>query len=227
MNTEDRDTKARGHRYRRVRGPDHAADALGRGPGRRFVGAVQDHRELLAAVAGQQVAVPAGVRDRPRGRAQHVVAGLVAAPVVDRLEVVEVDDGERERQAGGDRLGDPLVEPAPVATPVKPSAWACALIRSTRTVRPSASAACPTACSAVLTMRRSTRCDRRCEEPLGCSTTSAPVTWSRTNGTTTRLRAPGRIALSQPSAAGSSRATSAVDRAARARARTPSGVTIR
>ena len=64
------------------------------------VGVGQHQAELLAAIAGDQVLVT-GVGDHHRGhRAQHRVTGHVAVAVVEVLEVVEVDHGERERRVG-------------------------------------------------------------------------------------------------------------------------------
>ncbi len=60
-------------------------------------GARHQHDELLAAGAHDDV-VRADVLDEQVGDAdQHLVADVVAEVVVDRLEVVEVDDREADR----------------------------------------------------------------------------------------------------------------------------------
>ena len=56
----------------------------------------QDHRELLAAVAGEVVRLARAAAQHVGDRAQHVVALLVADGVVDRLEVVEVHHQQAE-----------------------------------------------------------------------------------------------------------------------------------
>ena len=57
----------------------------------------QDEHELLAAVATEGVADADGLGDEARDLAQHRVAGGVAVRVVDRLEAVDVDEGDAER----------------------------------------------------------------------------------------------------------------------------------
>ena len=52
--------------------------------------------ELVAAQAGQRVALAQAGLQPPRGLHEQVVAGRVAQPVVDRLEVVEVEEEDRE-----------------------------------------------------------------------------------------------------------------------------------
>ena len=60
------------------------------------VGVGQDHEELLAAEARDDVLL-AHARAQPRGEpAQHVVARAVAVAVVERLEAVGVEDHDRE-----------------------------------------------------------------------------------------------------------------------------------
>src|SRR5581483_12469567 len=80
--------------------------------------AAEQHGELLAAVAGDDVA---GAQHRePRGhhRLQDAVARLVALLVVEDLEVVEVEHGDAERLAVAPAAGDAalqlLVPGAPV-----------------------------------------------------------------------------------------------------------------
>ena len=61
------------------------------------VGLGQDQHELLAAVAADHVAGPEVRGDRLGDPAQDDVARGVAVGVVDGLEVVDVDEGDRER----------------------------------------------------------------------------------------------------------------------------------
>ena len=62
-------------------------------------GVRQDHGQLVAAVAGGDVGGAARAADHLGHRLEHAVAELVAVGVVDRLEVVDVD--QRERRSGG------------------------------------------------------------------------------------------------------------------------------
>ena len=79
--------------------------------------AVEHHDELVAAEAGQQVA-GAQAAAQPVGHLlEQVVAGLVAEPVVDRLEPVEVAE-EQARRGPARRLGERLVEPLRGERPV-------------------------------------------------------------------------------------------------------------
>ncbi len=60
---------------------------------------VEDHEELLAAVARDDVAGPEARReDRPE-RAQDRVAGAMPVPLVERPEVIEVEQDGRHRTA--------------------------------------------------------------------------------------------------------------------------------
>jgi hypothetical protein len=69
--------------------------------------AVREHeRELLAAHPADEVI---GAQQRRRGRGdgrQDGVSGRVPVGVVDLLEVVDVDDAQRDRGAGADGSGD-------------------------------------------------------------------------------------------------------------------------
>ena len=56
----------------------------------------QQH-ELVAAVAGEQPRLALGAAQPPRDAPQQPVAGAVAERVVDELEVVEVDQQQRDR----------------------------------------------------------------------------------------------------------------------------------
>ena len=84
------------------------AQALGERRRARKVGLDEQHGELLAAEPRRDVdhahAFPQAVGEGP----QHLVPDLVAVPVVDALEVVEVGEDERERLAealGAAQLG--------------------------------------------------------------------------------------------------------------------------
>ena len=71
-------------------------DALAKALGDRHEGGslhvVEDHEELLAAVAGDHVAGPPGPGEALGRLAQNLVAHRMAVRVVDLLEVVEVED---------------------------------------------------------------------------------------------------------------------------------------
>ena len=76
---------------------DRVAAALGDRGGRRLVGAGEQQHELVAAVAGDLVVRAQLALQQARDAAQQLVAGGVAARVVDALEVVEVEDDGAER----------------------------------------------------------------------------------------------------------------------------------
>ena len=88
--------------------------------GHRRVGAQQDG-ELVAAQAGDRVAVAQSVRHPAGDLAQQRIAVLVAEGVVDVLELVEVDHQEPDRgprPVGLDEgAGQPLVQQGPVREP--------------------------------------------------------------------------------------------------------------
>ena len=58
--------------------------------------AVEDHGKLLAAVAGDGIALAQDPPQDTAGAAQNLVARLVAVGVVEPLELVQVDHGQRE-----------------------------------------------------------------------------------------------------------------------------------
>ena len=102
-----------------VAGLRRLAQALGeleRAPG---AGVGEDDGELVAAHAVGEVGAAARGPDRGGQRLQALVAGLVAVRVVDGLEVVDVDEHERQRHAGAGHdlqlARDVLVEGAVVA----------------------------------------------------------------------------------------------------------------
>ena len=83
-----------------------------------LVGLGHEQRELVAAQAGEDVLGAGDVAQRGGDRGEHDVAALVAERVVDRLEVVDVEQRERERplvaQRARELLAQALVEGAVV-----------------------------------------------------------------------------------------------------------------
>ena len=75
-----------------------------------LLGAGREDRELVAAEAGDGVLAAQRVAQALAADLQQLVAGRVAERVVDLLEVVEVDEGDDGGLAGGQRLGDALLE---------------------------------------------------------------------------------------------------------------------
>ncbi len=108
------DAGERGARHRRPR-------ALGGLPRLHPVGLRHEPRELLAAEAGEHVALADAGGQPQRRLPEHPVAGHVAVDVVDVLEVVEVEDGQGELPAvahGAGGLGQQaLLEHPPVHQP--------------------------------------------------------------------------------------------------------------
>ena len=91
----------------------HRAPDLGRDlHGARGIGVRQDQRELVAAVAEHLVGVAARRPKRPRNRGQQHVPRLVAAPVVEALEIVEVHDQQAERRSAVHRNLEVFLERA-------------------------------------------------------------------------------------------------------------------
>ena len=76
---------------------DEVAELLGEDRALLDVRLGQQEHELLAAVAADGVRASEVVLDRLGDAAQDDVAGGVAVRVVDRLEVVDVDEGDRQR----------------------------------------------------------------------------------------------------------------------------------
>jgi hypothetical protein len=111
-------------------GPHRLQDAPG-DPDRDLVagGLLEQGGELVAAQAGHGVLAPdAGLEPAGHGD-QEVVAGGVAELVVDRLEVVQVDEEQGQGRAGlgtaAQGVGHPFSEQGPVGQVVRPSsnAW--------------------------------------------------------------------------------------------------------
>ena len=102
------------HHHHPGAGADRAAEQLGGvGPLDRLDDAARDHfdvaavtdpgqqhRELVAAQPGDDVGGAQAALDAPRGPAQDLVADPVPDRVVDRLEVVEVDEQQGQIGAG-------------------------------------------------------------------------------------------------------------------------------
>src|SRR5690606_7315961 len=57
------------------------------------------HCELLATVAGEQILHPQRVRDRAGHLDQYLVARLMTVVIVERLEMVDVEQQQRQRLA--------------------------------------------------------------------------------------------------------------------------------
>ena len=76
---------------------DDAPELLGEDRALLDVRLGEDQHELLAAVPADHVGRPKVRGDRLGDAPQHVVAGRVAVGVVDGLEVVDVDEGHRQR----------------------------------------------------------------------------------------------------------------------------------
>ena len=73
--------------------------------------ALQDHPELVAAKAGSRIAGPDHGLELLRERLQRQIARVVTEPVVDALEVVQVDEQESGLAAGPLAGRDRVVEP--------------------------------------------------------------------------------------------------------------------
>ena len=70
---------------------DRLAQPFGDRAGRRHVGLRHDDGELLAAIAGREIGRPdRGLADHAGDRAQAFVAALMAVPVVEQLEMIDV-----------------------------------------------------------------------------------------------------------------------------------------
>ena len=78
---------------------------------------VDEHRELLAADPEDAFVGAHAAAEDDGDPAQDLVALLVAARVVQPLEVVEVEQDEAERVVARDRRLEPLLEGAPVRKP--------------------------------------------------------------------------------------------------------------
>ena len=93
------------------------ADPLGRGPGLLGAGPLEQDDELVPPDPSDEVTGADRVEEEAREAAQELVAGRVPDPVVDLLEVVEVDQEEGRGEAAlgpGDEPGEVLVDDAAV-----------------------------------------------------------------------------------------------------------------
>ena len=104
----ERDAGAAARSARQARGASASASAA-LAPGRSTQNSSPPSRPAVTSAS------PAGGgAQRVGGGAQHRVAGLVAARVVDRLEPVEVAEQQRGRLAARGELLEPLLDRAPV-----------------------------------------------------------------------------------------------------------------
>src|SRR5258707_5971410 len=92
----------------------------------RRVGTAQNHDELLASVAADDVRLPQFRMNGVDDGAQARIPGLMAERIVDLLEMIEIDEQERDRQAARPSSQASRVETldeigrAHVRTPVTP-----------------------------------------------------------------------------------------------------------
>jgi hypothetical protein len=77
----------------------------------------QQHRELLPAVAGQKIGLAELALPGRGGLFEQPVSCLVAVPVVERLEMVDVDQGDARRPSGA---GGPGQLPRQLGVPAPP-----------------------------------------------------------------------------------------------------------
>ncbi len=91
-------------------GGDAPAQPLRHHGGHRHVGLRHDDDELFAAVPAREIDAADRSFDAQREIAQHVVAGIVAVGVVDRLEIIDVDHQRRQRLAARGGLLDQRAE---------------------------------------------------------------------------------------------------------------------
>ena len=81
-------------------------DLRGDDPARGDIGVGQDHRELVAAYAGDDVALAQARSQRTGDGHQDIVSGRVAEAVVDLLEAVEVEHEQRAHALVPPRAAD-------------------------------------------------------------------------------------------------------------------------
>ena len=129
----ERGTPGRGSPTRRSGARRGRAAARARGAGARRSATPRRGREVLEQDGELVAAEPRGGvlgaqagRQSLGGRAQQLVADRVAEAVVDRLEVVEIDEDHREltavAPAARERQGQAILEQRPVGEPVR-SSW--------------------------------------------------------------------------------------------------------
>ena len=78
--------------------PQRMHDALGNELGLLGVGVREDHRELVPADSCECIRLANGMPQRTSDGLEQIIACLMAEPVVDLLEVVQID---QEHGAGG------------------------------------------------------------------------------------------------------------------------------
>ena len=88
------------------RGLDRLAKSLGRDAGFLDLGGRQDRGELFAAVAAGQIHLAGRFHQHLADVAEHFVAGRVAVRVVELLEMVDVEDHQREWRLPALPLGE-------------------------------------------------------------------------------------------------------------------------
>ena len=89
-----------GPEHRKPRPRDAEAELLGEGRRAGEIGLRREQRELLAAVAREEVAVAELFQHQAGDLLEHRVPGRVSELVVQALEVVDVDEGEGEGLVG-------------------------------------------------------------------------------------------------------------------------------
>jgi hypothetical protein len=72
---------------------------------------LQQHRELVAAQPGRGVLEPEAVAETIRHRDEQLVAGRVTEAVVDRLEVVQVEEEDRQAAVTPVRTHERVLDP--------------------------------------------------------------------------------------------------------------------
>ena len=100
---------------------DRLEHGIGDAPGLLHLAALQEHAEFVAAEAGQRVALAHHALQDAPDLAQELVAGDVAAAVVDRLELIEIEVAQRVfdafRARHEERVSEAFLERAPVDQP--------------------------------------------------------------------------------------------------------------
>ncbi|KAG1084679.1 hypothetical protein G6F40_014419 [Rhizopus arrhizus] len=77
---------------------DLPAQAFGNHFGLRFAGRDQHHHEFFAAIAEQIIAAAGELAEQARHVLQRAVAGIMAVAVVDGLEMIQIEQQQRERR---------------------------------------------------------------------------------------------------------------------------------
>src|SRR5205807_7009786 len=101
--------------------PQQLPDSLGQSLGLRQVEIRERRGEFVAAQASGDVAGADTISQRLAESADGAVAGMMPERVVDRLQVVEVEESDRERTARPLSAGDVALERALEFLPVRQS----------------------------------------------------------------------------------------------------------